>query len=183
MSELSSEEAQKKSQAFSHPLFLPAEFKSYLEDFAARTATDFYVAQAEGFRGGRFVSARPLTDTVTVNSTADWGDPASDPGCSLEGLQDGLYIFIFGYQMVSPFVSGFCSCILEVNGDLLAGQSDEQEQEVFAEGLGNAWGIAQFQLSNNNDNDVWMRFLVGSAGVRIEKRFMHAVKVRDLTYG
>lgn len=180
MSDLTKEELASKAAALSHPLFVPDAFKGYLEDFAARVATDFYIQQGLGFREDRFVSAEPKPNADSCPNTTTWGDLSTSVGPEINHLSDGFYIFIFGFNVAEPRVSSYHSAIIEVNHVAPSPPFvDEEEYEVEAD-RGNAFGFAQFRLDNNNDNYVKMIYKVGTAGDSFERRFLHAVKVRQL---
>lgn len=176
MSELTAQESQNKQDALKGVIMVPEPFKGWLADFGARVATDFLVQHSQGFRESRFVSAT-VDASETCPNTSDWGDIAT-VGPILEHLSDGTYMFIFGF--FSDTGSGNPddrSAVLKINGSLEAVPTDN---EAVTRQIGNAWRVAQFSISNDNDNEVKMVYKVTTSGRTFEHRFLHAVKINPI---
>jgi len=180
-----------KQVAFAHPLFVPNDFKAWLKDYALRVSSDFYSQDIQGLRGARWKSAPPLIDPDVCNITVDWGDCVTFIGPTLTGLSDGTWLFLWGFAALDSFSH---STVIFINNDYADGRGvpgNHALNESFTTRGGSTmnaavWTIDSHTLSpggveplgtGNNNNQADVKYNVGTAGARFEKRWMHAIRV------
>src|SRR5574340_613491 len=181
--ELTPEQTTQKASALDHPLWLPPDFRSYLEDFASRVATDFFIPQSASFRAERFETASPVDTVSACTHTAGWGDCNDGAGPQLTGLSNGQYIFIMGADIGTS--DGYASLGIEINGHSF--DYPFNLQEIRQDSQGTVMGViavgpdldanSHFMDADDN-NTARMVYSVGTSGRTFGSRWMHAVKVR-----
>lgn len=172
---LTDKEAQDKAVAMGSPIVIPEVFKGWLMDFAARTASDFFMKQAAIYREGRFQQADngSNTDPTTFNN-ASFASVPTFPGPFIRHISDGSYLFFFGFFNNTANVK--VEAALAINGVLANGEADPTTKEAQTLTQGHAANVAQFDIKGNNDNtvEVWFRT---AASAEIHQRFLCCVKV------
>jgi hypothetical protein len=183
-----------KKAAFEHPLFVPEEFKGWLNDFGMRVATDLFTQDIQGLRGARWKSASPIVDPDACSITSGWGDCDTTVGPTLTGLSDGLWMVLWGFAALDAFTH---STVIFINGDYADGRGvpgNHDFNELFTTRGGSCmgagvWNITKDQISQGgtktldggfNNNTIEVKYFVSAAGARFEKRWMHAIRVDEL---
>jgi len=190
-----------KEAAFNHPIWVPDDFKNYLDDFALQVATDFYAQDIQGLRAARWHSAPPQVDPIACNSTfsgsGGYGDCVNGEDMRLTGLSNGIWMVVWGFAALDAFTH---SSVIFVNDDYADGRGspgNHDWNELFTTQGGSCMGAAvwtidektigpgQFGVSlplgrPDGNNKIAVKYAVSSAGARFEKRWMHAIRVDEL---
>lgn len=186
---------QAKELAFNHPLFVPDGFKDWLANFALQVSTDFYTQDVHGLRGARWKSAAPKVDPAACNVTSGYGDCVDGPGPTLTGLSDGTWLVLWGFQALDLFTH---STVIFVNDDYADGRGvpgNHDWNELFTSGGGSTMNAAVWRIDDktispggtktlgggNNNNKIEVKYFVSSAGARFARRWMHAIRVDEIT--
>lgn len=190
-----------KKAALDHPLFLPEEFKEYLADFALRVSSDAFAQDIQGLRGARWRSASPKVDPAACNVTSGYGDCVDGEGPVLTGLSDGTWMFVWGFAALDAFTH---STVIFINDDYADGRGKpggHDDNELFTTQGGSTMGTAVWTIDSHtpspgtpaggfpaaplgngsNNNKAAVKYFVSSAGARFEKRWLHAIRIDEIT--
>jgi hypothetical protein len=187
---------QAKEAAFAHPLFVPEDFKGWLEDTSLRVSTEFYTQDIQGLRGARWKSASPKVDPASCNITSGWGDCTDGEGPVITGLSNGIWLVLFGFAALDVFQH---SSVIFVNDDYADGRGfggNHDLNELLTSNGGSGMQAAVYTIDDHtiafgggqplstkaleNNNKIAMKYNVSSASARFEKRWMHAIRVDEL---
>jgi hypothetical protein len=185
-----------KKAAFDHPIWVPDDFKGWLDDFALRVSTEMLSSQIDGLRSARWRTGNPVPDPEVCNDTTGWSDLAT-VGPQITGMSDGTWLFIWGFQALTV---GYSSSVLKVNDIFITGggvPSNHDIPEVRSDNQGSVmgWYIATIDsktfsyrgsvpLGNgSNNNTVRCVYGVSSAGKSFQHRFLHAIRIDELPSG